>query len=209
MCEMEFASGSRSTRIMQHKPRTNSIGSVRASSYEEIKRICDHIAREFHPEKIILFGSHAYGKPEWHSDVDLLVIMPFKGTPHRQDVEIRSRINTGMALDLLVRTPQQVKRRLEMGDSFMREILERGKVVYEAVTTPMGLHRVAQGCRTRLPWDNERGLAATLTGLRLPASQRPRLADSPKGMWARIGRNPEWGCTVVAQGCCTRLPWDG
>jgi len=37
-----------------------------------------------------------------------------------------------MALDLLVRTPQQISRRLAMGDSFIREILERGKVVYEA-----------------------------------------------------------------------------
>jgi len=98
----------------------------------EIKSLCEQIAREFQPEKIILFGSHAYGKPEWDSDVDLLVIMPFKGTPHRQAVEIRSRIDAGMSLDLLVRTPQQVSQRLEMGDSFMREILERGKVIYEA-----------------------------------------------------------------------------
>jgi len=105
---------------------------IRATSHTEIKKFSDQIAREFRPQKIILFGSHAYGNPEWDSDVDLLVIMPFKGTPHRQAVAIRSRIEAGMALDLLVRTPRQISRRLAMGDSFIREILERGKVVYEA-----------------------------------------------------------------------------
>lgn len=105
---------------------------IRATSHNEIKKLCEEIAREFRPQKIILFGSHAYGTPQWDSDVDLLVIMPFKGTPHKQAVTIRNRIDAGMALDLLVRTPEQITRRLEMGDSFMREILERGKVVYEA-----------------------------------------------------------------------------
>src|SRR6266404_2768377 len=101
------------------------------TSHKEINSLCDEIAREFRPQKIILFGSHAYGNPEWDSDVDLLVIMPFKGTPHRQAVAIRSRIEAGVALDLLVRTPEQISRRLAMGDSFIREILERGKVIYE------------------------------------------------------------------------------
>lgn len=105
---------------------------IRSSNNKEIKRLCNKIAREFHPHKIILFGSHAYGEPEWDSDVDLLVIMPFKGTPHRQAVTIRNQIEAGVALDLLVRTPQQISRRLAMGDSFIREILERGKVLYEA-----------------------------------------------------------------------------
>jgi predicted nucleotidyltransferase len=99
---------------------------------KDIGDLCNQIAREFRPQKIILFGSHAYGKPGWDSDVDLLVIMPFSGTPHRQAVAIRSRIDASVALDLLVRTPRQISRRLAMGDSFIREILERGKVIYEA-----------------------------------------------------------------------------
>ena len=98
----------------------------------EIKQLCDQIVREFKPEKIILFGSHAYGKPEWDSDVDLLIIMPFKGRPHRQAVDIRSRIAAPMALDLLVRTPEDISKRLAMEDFFIREIIERGKVMYEA-----------------------------------------------------------------------------
>jgi len=119
-------------RANQYKMRSEHQRRLRAVSREQIRQLCGQIASEFHPQKIILFGSHAYGKPEWDSDVDLLVIMPFKGTPHSQAVEIRSRIQANLALDLLVRTPGQVKRRLEMGDSFMRDILERGKVIYEA-----------------------------------------------------------------------------
>lgn len=105
---------------------------IRATTYKEIKELSEQIAREFQPRKIILFGSHAYGKPAWDSDVDLLVVMPFKGRPNRQAVKIRSRIETAVALDLLVRTPQQITQRLAMGDTFMRDILEHGKVVYEA-----------------------------------------------------------------------------
>ncbi|SRR6266571_7090414 len=98
----------------------------------EIRRLCDQIAREFHPKKIILFGSHAYGKPEWDSDVDLLVIMPFTGRHTKKAIEILNRLNPTNGIDLLVRTPQQVQKRLAMGDFFMREIIERGKVMYEA-----------------------------------------------------------------------------
>jgi hypothetical protein len=50
----------------------------RAAITREIRDLCHQITREFNPDKIILFGSHAHGKPQWDSDVDLLVIMPFK-----------------------------------------------------------------------------------------------------------------------------------
>jgi len=105
---------------------------TRTTSYRAIKQLTEQIVRDFQPRKIILFGSHAYGKPAWDSDVDLLVVMPFKGRPNKQAVKIRSRIDTALALDLLVRTPHQISQRLAMGDTFMRDILERGKVVYEA-----------------------------------------------------------------------------
>jgi predicted nucleotidyltransferase len=105
---------------------------IRTATNREIEQLSEQIAREFQPLKIILFGSHANGKPAWDSDVDLLVVMAFKGRPNHQAVKIRSRLNTTVALDLLVRTPQQVSERLAMGDTFMRDILERGKVVYEA-----------------------------------------------------------------------------
>ena len=105
---------------------------IQKISRKEIKSLSDQIARAVQPQKIILFGSYACGKPSWDSDVDLLVVMPFKGRANRQAVKIRSRIDTNVAFDLLVRTPQQISRRIAMGDSFMRDVLERGKVVYEA-----------------------------------------------------------------------------
>lgn len=98
----------------------------------EIQKLCEQISRDFRPERIILFGSHAYGAPTADSDVDLLVVMPFEGSSRRQAVKIRSRIDTFIPLDLLVRTPEQLAERLEMGDFFVREIMETGKVVYEA-----------------------------------------------------------------------------
>jgi len=106
---------------------------IRRTTHKDIKKLCEEIAREFRPQKIILFGSHAYGKPEWDSDVDLLVIMPFKGRHTSKAIEILNRLNPATALDLLVRTPEQVEKRLAMDDFVMREIIERGKVMYEAV----------------------------------------------------------------------------
>lgn len=98
----------------------------------QIRKLSEQIAREFHPDKIILFGSHAYGRPGPDSDVDLLVIMRFRGRPVRQAIAILNKLNVLTPIDLLVRTPEQVQERLALGDQFMREILERGKVMYEA-----------------------------------------------------------------------------
>lgn len=102
---------------------------------EQIRDLCNEIVREFHPEKIILFGSYAYGEPDSDSDVDLLIIMPFDGSPFRQAAIILGHVIRAVGvlpLDLLVRTSAQVRERLQMGDTFMREIIERGKVMYEA-----------------------------------------------------------------------------
>ncbi len=96
-----------------------------------IEKFVQQIAARFDPERIILFGSYAYGHPTPDSDVDILVIM---NTPLReveQASAIRDAINYPFALDLLVRTPAKVAQRIELGDFFMREIIKRGKVMYE------------------------------------------------------------------------------
>jgi predicted nucleotidyltransferase len=98
----------------------------------QIRQLCKRIAHEFRPEKIMLFGSHAYGQPTPESDLDLLVVMPFEGDPLEQAAAMLNRLNVLMPVDVFVRTPEQVRHRLAMGDSFMRDILERGKVMYEA-----------------------------------------------------------------------------
>jgi predicted nucleotidyltransferase len=99
---------------------------------KEIKNLTLQIAREFNPDRIILFGSYAYGHPGNDSDVDILVVLPFKGKPVRKAIEIRNKVNAGVPLDLLVRTPEQVADRVAQNDWFMREILERGHTLYEA-----------------------------------------------------------------------------
>jgi len=97
-----------------------------------IRNICNRIAEEFKPEKIVLFGSHAYGTPALDSDLDLLVVMPFEGSPLSQAVRISRQLKLMIPIDLIVRTPEQLNERLAMDDFFMREIVERGKVMYEA-----------------------------------------------------------------------------
>lgn len=97
-----------------------------------IKHLCERIADRFKPEKIILFGSHAYGQPTPESDVDLLVVMDFEGSPIQQAIKISRELGLVTPLDLLVRTPQQIQERLRIEDTFMREIVGRGKVLYRS-----------------------------------------------------------------------------
>ncbi len=98
---------------------------------DRIESLSKLIAKEFQPKRIILFGSYAYGDPTNDSDVDLLVVLPFTGKPVRKAIEIRARINPSIPLDLIVRTPQQVEERVAMNDWFMREIIEKGRTLYE------------------------------------------------------------------------------
>jgi uncharacterized protein len=99
---------------------------------DKIRLLSDGIAREFQPERIILFGSYAYGTPTDDSDVDLLVILPFKGKPTRKALEILNKMNPNISLDLLVRTPEHVRERLSNRDWFMYEIIEKGLTLYES-----------------------------------------------------------------------------
>jgi predicted nucleotidyltransferase len=98
---------------------------------EDIRRFSDRIAQEFRPEKIILFGSYAYGKPDDDSDVDLLVILPFEGRSQDARRAIRRKASARFANDLVVRTPQDVERRYRQGDPLAREALDKGVVLYE------------------------------------------------------------------------------
>ena len=98
----------------------------------QIEDVSRRIAQQFHPERILLFGSYAWGTPSPDSDVDLLVIIPFEGKPVAKSVEMRLKVRPPFPVDLLVRTPEKVRERLALGDPFIRSILEEGKVLYEA-----------------------------------------------------------------------------
>lgn len=97
----------------------------------EIQRYADEIAKRFHPERIILFGSYAYGIPDRDSDVDLLVVMEFEGRAQEQTFKIRRALPRSFPLDLLARRPEELRQRIQMGDFFLREVLEKGIVLYE------------------------------------------------------------------------------
>ena len=97
-----------------------------------IARFCEAVVREFRPQKVILFGSYAGDNPTVDSDVDLLVIMPHRAKNVRKAVEILGRVAPDFAVDLLVRTPAEVRKRVRQNDWFMRDIVEKGLVLYEA-----------------------------------------------------------------------------
>jgi len=100
-------------------------------SKEKIKKFVEEIVRKFQPEKIILFGSYGYGKPDEESDVDLFVIMNTKKSSIAQEVEIRMEIERNFPLDLIVMTPEEIEKRIKQGDTFLQTILEKGEVLYE------------------------------------------------------------------------------
>jgi predicted nucleotidyltransferase len=110
-----------------------------------IRRYAREVAQKFEPEKIILFGSYAYGKPHADSDVDILLVMPCR---HEigQAIRIDRVIDPPFPLDLIVRSPKTMAWRLEEGDWFLREIVAKGKVLYEKNHPRVG----AKG-RSRLP----------------------------------------------------------
>lgn len=99
---------------------------------KEIKRITNQIVKKYGPEKIILFGSYAWGKPTEDSDVDLLIVK--KSLKRRIDRERElSKYLFGYgfpAMDILIYTPAEIKRRLGIEDPFIREIISKGKRLY-------------------------------------------------------------------------------
>jgi uncharacterized protein len=118
-----------------------------------VRRYARAVAERFEPEKIILFGSHAYGQPHADSDVDILVVMP---APNEIDqaVRIDRVVDPLFPLDLIVCTPKNIAWRLKEGDSFLCEIITKGKVLYEKTDGPVGAKgrvrlRRRQGNRAR------------------------------------------------------------
>jgi uncharacterized protein len=106
--------------------------------FEEIQTFSQKIVDQFNPDRIILFGSYAYGQPNEDSDVDLLVILPFEDLPVYKAIEIRRQIKPTFPLDLLARTADQIQQRLEMGDFFIQDIMQKGQVLYETNHTRVG-----------------------------------------------------------------------
>lgn len=97
----------------------------------QIEDIGRRIGREFHPQRVVLFGSCARDTATGDSDVDLLVVMRFEGSGFRKSLEILNRLDVRFPLDLITRLPEDVDRRYIEGDPVIREAVDKGKVLYE------------------------------------------------------------------------------
>jgi predicted nucleotidyltransferase len=142
-----------------------------------IRRFARQIAERFHPEKIILFGSYAYGTPHVESDVDLLVIMLAYDVVN-QSIRICLALDPPFSLDLIVRTPKQIERGLKEANWFLREVIAKGKVLYQAANGAMGPQSrggMTRGTRTRRPKVTPRRPGV----LPLPAS-RGKIPERPR-----------------------------
>ena len=104
-------------------------------SLASIQDFASEIARRYSPEKIILFGSQARGDATEDSDVDMLVIMDYEGMRAKKTAEIVCSIDPDFAVDLLIRSPMEVSDRLRVGDYFMQDMLDEGRLLYERGNT--------------------------------------------------------------------------
>src|SRR5689334_16442599 len=87
-----------------------------------IQSVVKQITVKFDPERVILFGSYAYGKPKPLSDVDLLVVLKTNARALAKQVEIARALSPHpFGMDILVRTPEQLEQRIRLGDTFLME----------------------------------------------------------------------------------------
>ena len=117
---------------MMYKVKTNMRPTGFPPVAETLPQAVKKIVRELKPEKIILFGSYARGNPTPDSDVDLLVILDTE-QPRKDRVVAVSLLlyPRPFPVDILVKTPQEIKREIDKGNAFIQEILTKGKVLYE------------------------------------------------------------------------------
>jgi len=100
-------------------------------SMDAIRELGKRIAEDFDPDRIILFGSYAYGSPAQDSDVDLLVILDFEGRSFGKSLEILNKADPHFPVDLIARRPEEAEWRYAQGDPLVREAFDKGMVLYE------------------------------------------------------------------------------
>lgn len=123
-----------------------------------LDEITQRLVAELKPEKIILFGSHAWGQPDEDSDLDLLVIVAESNEPptKRATRAHRSLIGVMVPMDILVRTHAEVERHSRVYASLISEILDRGKVLYGWSETRLKVFKLSAGCAVLLtPYASE------------------------------------------------------
>jgi len=102
------------------------------SARKEIRRLVDRIVTRFHPDRIILFGSHARGEAGPESDIDLLVVMPVKGSKRQRQLEVRMALpNTRLPVDVIVTRPEEFAWRKDVVGTIEWPAAREGRVLHE------------------------------------------------------------------------------
>lgn len=97
--------------------------------HEQLQKISERLKKEYHAEKVILFGSYATGEYTQDSDVDILVIAPTKERFFKRMASVKRLIRdlrNGLPIAPIVLTPEEIEKRKKVGDQFIIEILEKG-----------------------------------------------------------------------------------
>src|SRR5438132_14191269 len=108
---------------------------ILAATKTEIDQIVSQVIEHYRPEKVILFGSYAYGHPDPDSDLDLLII---KNTSERfidRWINVRrivSNSKRSIPFEPIVLTPDEVEERLAIGDQFIKKIVTKGEILFAA-----------------------------------------------------------------------------
>ena len=100
---------------------------------KELAKLKKEIIKSYKPEKIILFGSLAWGRVGPDSDIDLMVIKKSKKRPSERFNDFAKKVDTMVDApkDIIIFTPGEIKKRLSIEDDFILDVIERGKVLYE------------------------------------------------------------------------------
>jgi len=105
---------------------------MKAEIEEQLEEVKNRIVQDLNPERIILFGSYAYGTPSTDSDVDLLIIMKSSELPSRRVARVSRLLRPRpFPMDILVKTPEEIAHRLKIGDTFIQDILSGGRILYD------------------------------------------------------------------------------
>lgn len=107
--------------------------SVSEETREIVREIVDRIVKGYRPKRIILFGSHAHGRPTEDSDIDLLIVKDTDKRPIDRWVEVKKLLrdlNEPVPVSPLVYTEEEIEARTAMKDFFLEDIFEKGELLY-------------------------------------------------------------------------------
>jgi len=97
-----------------------------------LKNIVDKIINNFNPDKIIIFGSYAYGHPTVDSDMDIMIVMETDEKPHKRAVSVRKVLKgIGIPKDIIVKTPEEFERFKDIVGTIVYPAAHKGRIIYE------------------------------------------------------------------------------